>query len=209
MGLRTGFQMINGVTLPLTKRGLITFDALARAGESLFHTKGYHLTTINDICDKAGVASGTFYLYFSDKYSLYRRLLLDYSHKIRLAIATAVKDLPSRIEQERVGIATFIKFARDNPHSYTIIWQSLQVDKDLFIDYYSSFAKSYNDGLIQSANRGEIKKIDTMTMAYALMGISNFVGLQVIMFEKGLVNDADIDRIVDQVIQMLQNGLFS
>ena len=34
----------------------------------LFTTKGLTKTTISDIVDQAGVAKGTFYLYFKDKY---------------------------------------------------------------------------------------------------------------------------------------------
>ena len=40
------------------------------AGYDLFITKGINNTVIDDIVKKAGVAKGTFYLYFKDKYDL-------------------------------------------------------------------------------------------------------------------------------------------
>lgn len=43
-------------------------DALFNTAFELFTTKGTNQTTISDIVNKAGVAKGTFYLYFKDKY---------------------------------------------------------------------------------------------------------------------------------------------
>ena len=40
----------------------------------LFTSKGIHETTIQDIAKAAGVAKGTFYLYFKDKYDLIEKL---------------------------------------------------------------------------------------------------------------------------------------
>ena len=45
---------------------------------NLFTTKGLTKTSISDIVSNAGVAKGTFYLYFKDKYDLRNRLI---SHK--------------------------------------------------------------------------------------------------------------------------------
>jgi AcrR family transcriptional regulator len=199
---------MDGITKPLTKRGQATFDNICRAAETLFHRNSYHLTTISDIASEAKVGVGTFYLYFADKYSIYKHLLLGYSHEIRSSIAIAVKNIASRKEQERVGIKSFIKFVRDHPQAYTIIWQSLQVDRNLFNDYYRNFAQHYAKGLATAHENGEIYEEDYTTISYALMGIANFVGLQVIMFEEGLQDDETIDIIVDRIIGFLEHGLF-
>ncbi|MDO4647675.1 MAG: TetR/AcrR family transcriptional regulator [Eubacteriales bacterium] len=53
-------------------------DALFNTAFELFTTKGLTKTTISDIVEKAGVAKGTFYLYFKDKYDIRNRLI---SHK--------------------------------------------------------------------------------------------------------------------------------
>lgn len=50
-------------------------DALFHTAFELFTTKGIHKTTISDIVEKAGVAKGTFYLYFSDKYDIRNKLV--------------------------------------------------------------------------------------------------------------------------------------
>lgn len=53
-------------------------DALFNTAFELFTTKGLAKTTISDIVTQAGVAKGTFYLYFKDKYDIRNKLI---SHK--------------------------------------------------------------------------------------------------------------------------------
>ena len=45
-------------------------DALLNTAFELFTNQGIHDTTISNIAEKAGVAKGTFYLYFKDKYDI-------------------------------------------------------------------------------------------------------------------------------------------
>lgn len=53
-------------------------DALLSTAFELFTSKGIQKTSIADIVQKAGVAKGTFYLYFTDKYDVRNHLI---SHK--------------------------------------------------------------------------------------------------------------------------------
>ena len=51
-------------------------SALYNTAFELFTTKGLAKTTISDIVENAGVAKGTFYLYFKDKYDIRNKLIL-------------------------------------------------------------------------------------------------------------------------------------
>lgn len=48
----------------------------------LFTSKGIANTTISDIVEMAGVAKGTFYLYFKDKYDLNEKLIIHRSEQL-------------------------------------------------------------------------------------------------------------------------------
>ncbi len=48
----------------------------------LFKEKGFKETTIQDIVDKAGIAKGTFYLYFKDKYDIQEYLITKKSEQL-------------------------------------------------------------------------------------------------------------------------------
>lgn len=49
--------------------------ALLTTAFDLFREKGFAKTTISDIVNQAGLAKGTFYLYFKDKYDLQDKLI--------------------------------------------------------------------------------------------------------------------------------------
>jgi|GEM_PF-2598834 len=50
-------------------------DALLRAARKVFHQKGYYETTVAAIASEAGVATGSFYSYFSSKESCFLGLV--------------------------------------------------------------------------------------------------------------------------------------
>lgn len=194
------------VNIPKTKRGQATLEKICIAAETLFYEKGYHNTSIVDITNLSGIALGTFYIYFKDKYFLYKYLLLRYSHQIRKEISTSLKGLENRREMERVGLKTFLKFTRENKHAYNIIWESLYIDKNLFKDYYDSFAERYSKGIIEAQKSGEVIDYDPIVISYFLMGVSNFIGLKYVMFDE---ENLDYDHIVDQVVNILEKGMFT
>jgi hypothetical protein len=131
---------------------------------------------------------------------------MELQHDIRRRIAEKVSSVEGRFEKEKVGIETFIQYALDYPHSYNIIWESLYIDKKLFIDYYDGFAKRYEKGLKQSIIDGEMYDVDTELVSYILMGVANFIGLKVLL-NLGRDND-DLSSIVDNVMKIIRTGIF-
>lgn len=57
-------------------------EALLNTAYELFTTKGIHATAISDIVKRAGVAKGTFYLYFKDKYDIKNKLVAHKTHEL-------------------------------------------------------------------------------------------------------------------------------
>lgn len=57
-------------------------EALLNTAFKLFSTKGIHGTSISDIVNEAGVAKGTFYLYFKDKYDIKNKLVAYKTHEL-------------------------------------------------------------------------------------------------------------------------------
>ncbi|WP_026523448.1 TetR/AcrR family transcriptional regulator [Butyrivibrio sp. MB2005] len=57
-------------------------DSLLNTSFELFTSQGINQTSISDIVKKAGVAKGTFYLYFKDKYDIRNRLIAKKSNQL-------------------------------------------------------------------------------------------------------------------------------
>lgn len=193
--------------LPKRSDGQKTFDQIIDTAKKLFSKNGYLATSVNEIIEKSGIATGTFYIYFDDKFALYSYILAKYRKLIRKTISEAIKDAHTRYDKERLGLRAFLKFAWEDPLAYRIIWESMFVDQKLFKEYYQTFSTDYQRQLKRSVEGNEVKDdIDLETLSYILMGISNFVGLQVLF--RDTLTDKDLDRICDEVMKVLDHGMF-
>ena len=197
-------QNIKGVHPPKTSVGLTKMHALAEVAERLFPQTSFFEVSVSDICKAVHTAVGTFYIYFETKKDNYRYLVADYQRRIKRSLSQSIAGCTTRHERERAGIKSFVRFSVNNPNVYHIVWGSLAVEKQLFVDYYMSFADSYARALRTDGK--ELTSEDVMSLAYMLMGIASFLGLRG-MFEN--MTDEQIDTMVDGTIMpILQNGLF-
>lgn len=193
--------------LPKRRDGQKTFDQIIETAKKLFSKNGYLATSINEIIEKSGIATGTFYIYFDDKFALYSYILAKYRKLIRKTISEAIKDAHTRYDKERLGLRAFLKFAWEDPLAYRIIWESMFVDHKLFKEYYQTFSEDYQRQLKRSVDANEVRDdVDLETLSYMLMGVSNFVGLQVLF--RDTLTDKDLDRICDEVMKVLNHGMF-
>lgn len=192
--------------LPKSKKAREKFDRIITAADNLFYERGYHKASVADITAAAEVAVGTFYLYFPDKLSLYHYILFDYQNRIKHYINDRMGNAKSRREKERIGLMAWLEFVNNNPHTYGIIWQSIDVDKSLFVDYYKKFSKSYEKGLIK--DQDQLIDMDYEDLSLILMGISSFLGLKVMLHERRLSQD-EIESMADSMMKIFYNGLFT
>lgn len=82
----------------------------------LFLQQGIEKTSIDDIAKNAGVAKGTFYLYFSDKYDILNKLILQKSNEIIKEALSRTNRLGSEDFRERTlfFIDYIIGYLKDN-----------------------------------------------------------------------------------------------
>lgn len=195
---------VKGVHPPKTNLGMVKMHTLVEVAERLFTQSSFFEVSVSDICKEAHTAVGTFYIYFETKTDIYRYLVEDYKRRIKRSLSQSIAGCTTRYERERAGIKSFVRFSVENPNVYHIVWGSLAVEKQLFEDYYMSFADSYARAL--RGDQEELVSEDVMSLAYMLMGIASFLGLRGI-FEQ--MNDEQIDAMVDgTIMSILEKGLF-
>lgn len=84
-------------------------EALLESAYSLFATKGVEKTSILEIALHAGVAKGTFYLYYADKYSIRDALVMKRSQEIfSLAMQELKKEKKTDFTEIIIFIANYI-----------------------------------------------------------------------------------------------------
>jgi AcrR family transcriptional regulator len=188
---------------PRTERGRKTLRRLLEAAAKEFGERGYHEAAINGITARAGVALGTFYTYFESKEEVFRALVRDMSRATRAHVAEAVRDAPDRLSAERMGLTAFIAFTRAHPELYRIIEEAQFVARDVYREHYLTFADGYRRNLAAAGERGEIVKGPDELRAWALIGMSVFLGMRYGVWD----TDLSPSEVADRAIDLVADGL--
>lgn len=190
---------------PRTKRGLETRAALLRAAEEVIGARGFAAAAITDITRAAGIAQGTFYIYFDSKETVFRELVLEMGRLTRKALSEAVAGARDRLEAERLGLRAFLQIAASRPTLYNVVMEARFVDRASYDAYFQSFARNYARNLSAAAQEGTIHPGDADIRAWALMGMAVTLGER-FGLDAGCTDETR-DRVVDQVFDMLERGL--
>ena len=190
---------------PLSRRGLDTRRRLLDAAEQVFADPGYHEASVVKLADVAGVATGTFYLYFDSKKSIFEELVRDLNRRIRHAMAEAASQGKTRLEAELLGFDAYFRFTTEHPSLYRIIRQSEVVAPNLLRYHYDRISEAYVTGLGDAARRGEVTTLDPEVTAYALMGMGELVGMKWILWGDGAPLPArvwaELQRIIGRILE--------
>ena len=163
---------------PTTERGRQSRQRILAAAERVFGQKGYFPASITDITREAGVAQGTFYVYFKSKRDVFVDVLESLGHLIRVAAKTAAQRAGNRIEAEERAFTAFFTLVNEHPYLYCIARQAEFVDPDAFRAWYSKIVDKYAKRLAEAIDREEIRSTDAETLAYCLLGIADFLGMR-------------------------------
>jgi AcrR family transcriptional regulator len=168
----------------LGQRGALTRQRLLEAAEEVFAQVGYHDASIVKITEAAGVAMGTFYLYFRGKKEIFDELLIDLNRRVRHAMSEASSQGGTRLEQELLGFRAFFRFTAEHPGLYRVIRQAEFVSPEMLRYHYEKLSAGYIEGLRAAAERGEVGEIDPEVTAWALMAAGELIGMRWILWDE-------------------------
>ena len=192
-------------TTPKTERGQRTRQTLLDAAESVFGDTPFEQASISEITRRAGVALGTFYVYFPHKQAIFVELVDEIGARLRRALGAAVREKKTRLEKERAGFRAFFEFAAKHRNIYRVVRQAEFVDQAAYQRYYRTLGTAYAKGLSDSMEQGEIGRFDPETVAYALMGMADMVGMRFVLWD----TPDKLDAVVNELTELMQHGLLS
>jgi len=152
------------------------------AASKVFGKKGYHSTSISDICSKADVARGTIYLYFDNKRDIFETLINEFSSSMLEDIRMFSLDEPLSDQFDR-NIRRFMEIIVEN-RDLTKIVASEAVGLDSEFDhhlilFYTKLAEYIEGALIMMQKCNEVSpKINTRLLAYSILGTIKEVAYQ-------------------------------
>lgn len=134
-------------------------ESLLNTAFKLFTTKGIHNTSISDIVEEAGVAKGTFYLYFKDKYDINSKLILHKSTQLFVSALNRMRK--KKIEGYREMILFIINDIIDSLSADKMLLMFISKDLGLgFSRYLLETAESSEEGPLREACDAFIKDMD-------------------------------------------------
>lgn len=167
-----------GSLAPVTARGEATRRRILDAAEEVFGELGYHEASVSEITRRAGVAQGTFYIYFNSKRETFVELVEDIGERLRAATSTAIRDSANRLDAERKGFTAFFRFVYEHRRMYRIVEEAGRVAPEAAREYYRHISVGYERGLSAAMRAGEIHEGNVEALAYVLMGIGHFLALR-------------------------------
>jgi AcrR family transcriptional regulator len=187
-----------------TSRGERTRQRLLDAAEQVFAELGYHEASIVKITEAAGVAQGTFYLYFEGKHQVFDELVEDLNRRVRRAMAEASSVAGDRLEAERLGFQAFFRFTAEHPALYRVIREAEFVSPRALHLHYERIVAGYARGLLAARAAGQISEVDPDVAAWVLMGIGEMIGMRWVLW----VETSEVPgEVFDEVMRFIQRGL--
>jgi AcrR family transcriptional regulator len=152
------------------------------AASKVFAKKGYHATSISDICEKSGVARGTVYLYFENKRDIFETLIQEFSSSMLENIRMFSLDEPLCDQFDR-NIRHFAEIIVQNRDLTKIIAsEAVGLDSEFdhhLILFYTKLAEYVEGALVMLQKCREIsEKINARLLAYSIIGTMKEVSYQ-------------------------------
>jgi AcrR family transcriptional regulator len=105
-------------------RGRRTRERILRAAMQVFGRRGFADTTVLDIAERAGLASGTVYQYFEDKRDIFRRLLQDLTDRLHRETRMPAGEDGRLIVRD--AMLRYLEVYRENASIFKAWWELLE-----------------------------------------------------------------------------------
>lgn len=180
--------------VPTSRRGIAKRAQLLASAEECFGRLGYAGASVAEIVRVADVSQGGFYVYFVSKEAIFRELVLDIAHQIRVVTKAAIAGTSTAQEAEIAGTQAFLRWLIEHRHLHRVLHQIDEVDEQLAREFYGSVSEPYTARLAEGMKAGTVGELNPELLAFALMGVNHFVSMRWVLwtgeeFPPALVKD--------------------
>jgi AcrR family transcriptional regulator len=133
-------------------RGRRTRNKILRSAIVVFGRRGFGDTTVLDIAEHAGMASGTVYQYFEDKSDIFRCLLQDLTEKLHRETRMAADDDGRLIVKD--SVLTYLDVYREYSSIFRAWWELLEPPTE-FTDAWIALHNKSHGEMVSVIERGQ------------------------------------------------------
>lgn len=192
-----------GETGMTDKKGRIVYSAI-----EVFSEKGIDKTKVSDIVKRAGVAQGTFYLYFSSKLAVMPSIAEVMVEKILEEVKEHIDQAASFSEQLRQVIHVVFKITKDYRDIFALIYAGLASTEYLqeWEAIYAPYYEWMSDFLEKAVKDGVIRQsIHPDQTAVLLIGLIESAAEQTYLYSHGDQNAASLKK--QELLHFVEHAL--
>lgn len=159
-------------SMPVSKSS--TKDRILDAALTVFSEKGFHLATVDEIAERAGVGKGTLYRYFANKETLFNELVRLRLEALELKAMTVVDGQDDVLTLIRKYLLIYFEFFDRNKDLYRLIAQERpdvgEYAQDLYFKKVMRRIPHLKRKIYEASQQGILKEVDFQTVFYGVMG---------------------------------------
>lgn len=191
---------------PLERRAQILEHA-AR----LFGDKGYHETSISDIIASAGIARGTFYLYFENKRGIFEELVDGLLERLResIRVVETSPGAPSARQQLVDNFTRVLRLFSEQRALLSILLKgAVGLDREFdakLSDFYEKVTHAIESSLRLGQQMRLVRRGDTRVAA--LIGLGAFKEVLAELLRREDDEEVDLQALAAEVLDVLSRGV--
>jgi AcrR family transcriptional regulator len=164
-----------------------TRERVLNAALELFYEKGFHLATVDEIAERAGVGKGTLYRYFANKGALFNELIKSRLEELEQSAEAVLDGQDDVLTMISKYVRIYFEFFDHNKRLYRLILQE-RLDladqaQELYVKKVMRRVPVLKRKIRAASQQGQLKDVDFQTVFFGVMGFIHGV------IQKWLVQD--------------------
>jgi len=157
-------------------------EEIIRAASQVFSRKGYHQTTIKDICEASGLGPGTIYNYVKKKEDILFLIYDKLATALDESLLETIKNNKGPLEQLREALKRTIDIVWDNQDLILLMYQeTAALDREAMYNILhreNNYVKHMEKILEMGSEKGIIRHKDIRIAADIIVYLLSFVSLR-------------------------------
>jgi AcrR family transcriptional regulator len=195
--------------LPAARRRRQLLDV----AQEVFADKGFHVTSMDDVAEAAGVTKPVLYQHFASKRELYLQLLEDVGGRLMQAVTSAVDRAEGPHQQVEAGFAAYFRFVALQSSAFRLLFGSgARRDEE-----FSDAVRRVEDAIVEAVApliEADLEPDHQRALAYGIVGLAEAASRHWVSTreEAGVPPDRDVavkegERLARRISELAWAGL--
>lgn len=186
-------------------------SAILDAARAEFASRGYHTVSISDIIEAAGIARGTFYLYFESKRSIFEEIVDELLAQLRASVkrVDVHSDVPPQVQLYQNLHSLLVVLMEHRDRASILLRQAVGLDHDFdqkLSSFYGQLRDLLKSSLLIGMELGLVRQLNPDVVASCIIGSVKEV-LATALLEGGGRLPADVPVVVDEILSYNLRGV--